>query len=178
MIDVGAGTLIKYGLAFAAFVAFCVALIGYGEHRKQLEWDASLTRQAMETANQVIEQARNTAQIETKYIHVAGATKVLTKVVKEEVVRYVETAPTMCNIDRDFERIFDRISGMLDAEGGEPMPTADSASSRSDLPAGPTLTCTQVLLAYEFAISEWRTERDRNRALSEWAALTALPLRE
>ena len=31
------GPLVKYGLIVAAFLAFCVGLIAYGSHRKQLE---------------------------------------------------------------------------------------------------------------------------------------------
>lgn len=34
------GPLIKYGLIVLAFIAFCVGLIAYGEHRTQLEWNA------------------------------------------------------------------------------------------------------------------------------------------
>lgn len=169
MIDVGAGTLWKILFGVIGLLSLLGGAVLYGEHRKQIEWDAALTEQAVKVASQMIDQARNTAAEEVKDIKRKSATKTITTVVEKEVIRYVQTHPTECILTPSFERMFDRISGMLDASG-ERLPTADLATTDLSVPAtaGPLFTCAEVLRAYEYAIGLWREERDRNIALSDW----------
>jgi hypothetical protein len=105
--------------------------------------------------------------VETKYIERAGKTKIVVKEVEKEVVRYVESPDRKCILSPGFERMFDRISGVLDG-ASDGLPAADATPSPLDVPAGPSITDAEVLRAYESAITQYGEERERYRALSEW----------
>ena len=159
-----AGPLLKYGGLVLIAAAIFTAIFYAGMQYTQQKWDAAVMHQATKTASKVVEAAVNTAQKETKYIQVEGKTKTIVKTVKEEVIRYV---PTPCAIDREFERRFDLVSRMRDS-ADDGLSTPDPAAGDPALSTDPALTLAEVLQAYHFAIAEWRGERDRNRALSEW----------
>lgn len=104
------------------------ALIAYGEHRKQLEWDAAIAKQAIASAKVVIAEAENTARVETKAAKKQDRTNQQTDTVKDEVKHYAETPHPPCVVTRDFERVLnDAISvpPATDAPG-----RADQADSR------------------------------------------------
>ena len=168
MIDIGASTLIKYGLAILAAVSFCVGLILYGEHRKQIEWDASMMEQAKAVAADTIEKAQEAAKVQVRYIERAAKIKTVEKIVNQEVVRYVETPSNKCILSPSFERNFDRISGVLGA-GADALQPADTAPSQLDVPSdGPPVTDAEILQAYYTALTRWRERDEQYRALSEW----------
>ena len=163
----GLSPLLKYGLMLAAFLAFCAGLILYGEHRKQIEWDASITEQAVKTAEEMIAAARVTARIETKYIRIKGATKIVTEIQEKEVIRYVESPSQKCQLSTDFVSTFDGLSGLLDA-GSDGLPPAALSTGAPAPGAQTALTDAEVLQAYQRAVQQ----------LSDlWTAYAALSLK-
>ena len=119
------GPLIKYGIMIALAVSLCVGLIAYGSHRKQLEWDASIAKQAIESASQVIAQAVNTAKVEVRYIEKQAKTKIVTQTIEKEVIRYVDSPAKKCELSPEFEHAFDAVGGMLNASTNR-LPSPDS----------------------------------------------------
>lgn len=159
--------LIKYAVMVVAFVAFCVGLIAYGSHRKQLEWDAAVGVQAVEAAENVIKAAQNTARIESEFQKKLEAQKRRTRVVTKEVKVYVEGPSEKCVVSAEFERVFDRISGLHNASE-DSVPTAPSAprvpADVSDAP----LTDAAILGAYQNAVIELYGLWDTYAALRDW----------
>lgn len=129
----GYGPLIKYGLIVLALAAFCLGLIAYGEHRKQIEWDAAIAAQAVKSAETVIKGAENTARVETKYIKVKGETQIVTETVQKEVIRYVEAKHPDCFIPRQFEWVWDDANGLPASPG--PIERADAGADSGLSPA-------------------------------------------
>lgn len=159
--------LIKYGLIALAILAFCAGLVFYGAHLKQNEWDASLTQQALKSADQTIKQAENTAEVEVRYIKVQGATEIRTHVVEKEVIRYVEGPAKKCLLDPEFVRTFDAISWMHDpATIGLPSPRASTGELAQS--GGPIIADAQILFAYEHAVVELHELWNTYAALVEW----------
>lgn len=164
MIDVGASTLIKYGIGLALFLSFCLGLIVYGEHRKQLEWDAAITQQATLTASQIIDRARQDAKGVVQYIEVTGKAQVRTQIVEKEVVKYVDSPAQKCNLSPEFVWTFDTVSSLLNPSEDSLSPTGN-APGDTPPPTGATITDAEVLRAYEAAIIQYR---------DLWLAYTAL----
>jgi hypothetical protein len=158
------GPLIKYGLMLLAFVGFCVALIAYGEHRKQLEWNAAIAAQAVKSAETVIKAAENTAAVETKYIHVKGETQIVTQIVEKEIIKYVDATHPPCVLSLEFERVWDRASDRVPAAG--PAPRGADATTDSGL------TPVEVLRAHADDAAAYYTLRDAYTALVEWVKTT------
>lgn len=160
--------LIKYGVIVIAFLALCVGLISYGSHRKQLEWDASITKQAMRSASQVIAQAVNTAQVEQRYIQVEGKTRTKIQVVEREVIRYVEThSSEPCTFSPDFVRTYDDVSRMLDTST-DGMPASSGPTGAPIEPSSPYVGTTEVLQSHHDAVRELAELWDTYHALVEW----------
>lgn len=161
------GPLIKWSLIVAAFAAFCVGLIAYGEYRKQLEWDASIGTQAILSASQIIAQAVNTAAVEVRYIKVKGATRTVTQTVEKEVIRYVDSPTTKCVLAPEFVLAFDHLSGLLDPDHIRVSSAAGPAGD-PDESAGAVTTDAEVLRAYQAAIVQYRDLWLAYVALVEW----------
>lgn len=153
------GPLIKYGLILLVFVVFCLGLIAYGEHRKQIEWDAAIAKQAVKSADMVIKGAENTAVVVTKYIRVKGATEIRTETVEKEVIRYVEAEHPTCFIPNEFEWVWDHANGV---------PTAPDATERTDGGADSGLTTVALLSAHADEARQYAELRDKYLALVEW----------
>jgi hypothetical protein len=161
------GPLIKYGAMAVAFVGFCLGLILYGEHRRQLEWDAAIATQAIASAQTVITAAENTARVETKFVRQAAKTKVVTQTIEKEVIRYVEGPSQKCVVSPEFERAFDTVSRVPDAPA-DGVPAAPSAPGVvAESPEAP-VTDAAVLFAYQDAIDELDALWDTYHALVEW----------
>lgn len=158
------GPLIKYGAIGIAFLMFCAALIAYGSHRKQLEWDAAIAKQAVQSAQNVIKSAENTAKVTTKYIKVKGETKTITKIVKKEVIKYVQAPHPVCTLDRHFERVWDRASDRVSPASRSSSGLADTSDSG--------LTPVEVLSAHADDARSYYELRDAYRALVEWVQTT------
>jgi hypothetical protein len=158
----GYGPLIKYGLIVLAFAAFCLGLIAYGEHRKQIEWDAAIAVQAVQAAENVIKAEENTASVVTRYIRVKGETQVITETVEKEVVKYVDSPHPACLLDREFERVWDDANRLSAAAG----PAGGTAAGAADLEAA------TVLRAHAGDARAFADLRDRYAALVEWVKTT------
>lgn len=77
--------------------------------------------QAMESAKVIVKQGDATAITVTKYVKVAGQTKVVTETVEKEVIKYVESKPLAlaCVLDNRWLRLHDAA-----ASGAVPPPAA------------------------------------------------------
>lgn len=164
----GYGPLIKYGLIVLALAAFCVGLIAYGEHRKQIEWDAAIAAQAVKSAETVIKEAENTAVVVTKYIKVKGETQIVTETVEKEVLRYVDTPHPACLLDREFERVWDDANRL----------PAAARSTGGAAPVPPDLEAATVLRAHAGDALAFAELRDRYTALRDWVASNYLIQKE
>ena len=97
------GKLIVIALAVASIFG-----IGYyrGYQAEKQAWDASISEQAVKTAKQVIEQSKNTARVETKYIKLKGETETIYQTIQKEVPVYVTDA--RCDIALGFVELWNR----------------------------------------------------------------------
>ena len=158
-------------IGVVAIVAF---LIGVGEWhgRKAIQqsWDASIGKQAILSASDVIAQAVNTAQVETRYIQVKQKADVRTKIVEREVVKYVETS-SPCRLSPEFERVYDAVTGLLQsAEDG--LPAAADPSGPPAESAAAAVTDVAVLHAHEALVIQYRDLWLTYSALVKWVRST------
>ena len=165
----------------AAFLAVCGGLIAYGSHRKQIEWDAAISVQAVEAAANVIREAENTARVEQAFAKTLAEHDAQVKIVEREVQVYVQGKSKKCPVSPELERAVDAVSGMLDASK-DGVPSAAGAAGAitespeasiadaEDIPIPPAepLTDDALLLAYENAVVELDTLWGTYAALVEW----------
>ena len=90
-----------------------LVLFGYGWFRGNEHGTAKLSeyigKQAEAAVRIVTKRGVVTERVLTKYIKVAGATKVVTQTVEKEVLKYAENNPGLC-LDTEFRRLHDRAS--------------------------------------------------------------------
>lgn len=162
-----ASPLIKAG----AIAVVILAIFGFGEWhgRKAIQerWDAAIGKQATKTISDIIAEEVNKANKQVVYVQQEAKIVVKEKIVEKEVVAYGESANEKCVVDDDFIRTWDDLSGLLntDADG---VPTAVTTTGDPDGQAGRTITCAEVLLAYEAAIHRAVAKELGYRALTDY----------
>lgn len=128
-------------IAIYAALAFAVVGIawmhGYGKGSSRL-YEAQ-AEQARARVAIVLKQSAVTERIVTEYVHIAGATQVVTQYVDREVSRYAESNPGSC-LDPDWRRLHDlaasnRIPDPSRAPDG-PVRTPDAAPGRREFAPG------------------------------------------
>jgi hypothetical protein len=123
---------------YGVIVLLACALLeldGYRRGERKL-WDYQ-AKQATEAVHIVTKRGEVTERVITKYENVAGETKVVTKNIEKEVVRYVQTHPGAACLDDDWRRLHDAAADNLpDATGGPDgavrAPGADTGSDGDD----------------------------------------------
>ena len=146
--------------------AIVLGLIQYGKNLKQNEWDASLTKQGVKSAEQVIAEAENTAKVEVRYIKVKGATEIVHQIVEKEVIKYVEH-PDACRLTPEFERTVDAISRLYDPSA-ERMPSSSGPSGDAVERGSATASCTALIRAYQYVVGQLIEQRNAYEALVDW----------
>jgi len=157
------GPLIKWGLIVLAIIASYAAAFYAGVQYKQRDWDASIMRQATQTASDIIARANNTNMETTKLVEVQGRTKTIVRTVEKEVVRYV----SRCDVDAEFERVWDAVGRMRD-DANDGVSAPDAATSDALVSEGRTVACAAVIRAWHDAVAKWRERDDQFKALSSW----------
>lgn len=161
-----------------AIVAIAAALYGLGQwHGReaiQQRWDASVTVQTGEAMSVMIDQARNQADAQVRYVEVQGKELVRTKVVTKEVVKYVESSAQQCVLSPEFEWTYDTIVSLLDTtEDG--LPAANRPTRTLDESARAQVTDATVLLAVTDLVTQYRDLWLAYRALRDaWRSDYAL----
>lgn len=148
-------------------MAVAIGLIAYGQHRKQLEWDAAVAVQAVEAAENLIKNAQNTAKIEVELTKMKQKLASKVKVVTKEVRVYVEGQSSKCIITPEFERVFDSISRMHSASE-DSMPPTSGPSGAAVVASDAPITDAAVLSAYQGAVVELYSLWDSHTQLVNW----------
>lgn len=162
-----------YGIAvkLGGYLLVMAALFGYGYYKGgqnvQTKWNAALTEQATRTASQIVAEAANAAKAETRAATVRTITKTKIKVVKEEVVRYVQSPEHKCEVGDQFVHVFDATSGVYN-EGLNRVPSTDADPREPDHAPGGAPTSAEILSAYAVAIEQAAGYRDAYHALVEY----------
>lgn len=121
-------------------------------HVKQA-WDASIAIQAMQTANQVIAEAKMSNEVLKEHAKDMREAETKVDVLEREVIRYVQAPDKPCSVDPEFVRLFDELS-RLPGLGPDRVPTADASAGDPVVSPEADLTTTQVLQAYQRAAEE------------------------
>lgn len=99
---------LPYRIIVIALLA--LALFGYGWFRGNEYGTAKLAdyigKQAVEAVRIVTKQGVVNTQVVTKYVKVAGETKIVTEAVEKEVIKYAEANPGYC-LDARWRRLHD-----------------------------------------------------------------------
>lgn len=161
---------------FFGILILVLAIFGAGEwHGRgavQQAWDASVARQAITAAENVIKQAKHTAKAEVKFIKLKGETEVITKIVEKEILTYAQD-PTQdhCLLSPQFERGFNAVSGVLDRPSDR-LSTPSGAAGDPLERAGTPLSTVAVLYAHHDAVTQLRDLWDTYHALATWVRET------
>lgn len=146
-------------------------LVGFGEWhgRKSVQesWDASIAKQAIQSASSVIESARNAAAAESKLEKASQAQQNRTRIVTKEVVRYEASPIQKCMLNPEFVASFNYISSLLDADSIGMPPSSSTTGAPLELSEA-AVTDAAVLRAYEAAIVELAALWQSYEALSSW----------
>lgn len=141
----------------------CAALFGFGWVKGNQHGTEKLTTyigaQAVESIKVVTRQGEATERVVTKYVKVAGATKVVTETVEKEVVKYVDSKPLTlaCALDNRWLRLHD-------AAAANEVPLA--AASDDGAPGG--VSAAQALPTITANYAKANRNRDKLLSLQEW----------
>lgn len=138
-------------------VALVISLLwgwGYvtGRSHVQQAWDASVTEQAMKSAQQMVAEAKMSSDVQKAHAETERKVDAAAEVIEREVIRYVQAPNKPCSVDPEFVRLFDQLSRLPDAADRVPAPAAGAGESVVAPEAG--LTTTEVLQAYHRALDE------------------------
>jgi len=161
--------MIKYAGAVIGIVAFSIGMFTFGMKMKQQQWDASLMKQAIKTAETTIKTAENTAKVEVRYIKVKGAVEIRTNEVIKEVTKYVEVQSPICHLSPAWVTAYDSIT--IDSLlGGDSvrMPLADASADDADGSPAPVVTEFEVIQSRIDAVTQLTALWLRYDALREW----------
>lgn len=150
------GPLVKYVGGLLVILTLCLALIGYGEQRKQREWDAAIASQAIAAMQIVVREAENANRIEVEHAAVVREIETRARRNTKEIIKYVQSPAEKCIESRDFVHLFDDIGRVSDS------PAADSVPAPANSPGTPLeleedrISSVEVLQAYNVAITKHR----------------------
>lgn len=139
-----------------------------GEDNIQTKWDAAISKQAQESALQVIAEAKMSNEVLKEQAENVRDAVAVAAPIKQEVRRYEPTKP--CDLDPEFVRLFDAVSSLSephkdglpasDASAGEPIePSAAEPEAAEGVQQDQAIEEGAVLLAYydavEYAMFLW-----------------------
>lgn len=150
---------------------FFASIWGWGyltgrAHVKQA-WDAAISKQAQESALQVIAEARMTNEVLKDHAEAERNIETKIKVIEKEVVRYVSTTTNVCPLDAGFVRLYDDIRGVLDTDE-DGLPAADASTGEPDESSDPQATAADILPALTEFVAQVKTLTIDYRHLVQW----------
>lgn len=162
-----AGPLAK----FLGILVLILAIFGAGEWhgRKAVQqaWDAAITTQAIAAGEAIIAQAENTARSERKYAKLKAESITRTRIVEKVVREYVNFPDSNCQLSPRFERDFNTVSRMLDADSNGVSSTDSPTGGAPGAPETP-LGTSEILLSHQEAVRQLRDLWDTYEALAQW----------
>lgn len=142
--------IVAAGLFFASIWGWGFLV---GKQWVQEEWDAAITQQALQSAKQVLAEAKMSNDVLKAHADVTRAAEAQAETIEREVIRYVQTPTQPCSVDPEFVRLFDELS-RLPGLAPDRLSTADVRAGELDEPSATGITTTEVLQAYYAAIDE------------------------
>lgn len=163
--------LVKWGaiiggilLLLTVFGVWCYAK---GKAHVQTAWDASIAKQAQESALQVIAEAKMSNEVLKAHAEAERKIETEIRVIEKEVVRYVNTTTNVCPLDAGFVRLYDDLRGVLDTDE-DGVPTADSSAGEPDEPSHPQATTAEILPALTEFVARVKSLAIKYRHLVQW----------
>lgn len=149
--------LVKWGAIIGGIVllltVFGVWCYAKGKAHVQTAWDASIAKQAQESALQVIAEAQMSNEVLKEHGELTREAESKLEPIEREVIRYVQTPTQPCSVDPEFVRLFDELS-RLPGSSDLSVSAPDASAGESVEPPGTGITTTELLQAYYTAIDE------------------------
>ena len=163
MIAFFAGPLGKWAIIGILVAAAALAGFVKGNAYGTAKLDAFIGKQATEALRIAVVRGKATERVITKYIKVAGATRVVTNTIEKEVIRYEAANLDACPLSAGARSLHDSA-----AANAVPDPTSATDGATSGLKTSAlTKTCTENYAAYH-------QTADRLRGLQDWVKEQAL----
>lgn len=142
--------IVAAGLFFASIWGWGFLV---GKQWVQDEWDAAVTQQALQSAKQVLAEAKMSNDVLKAHADVTRAAEAQVEPIEREVIRYVQAPTHPCSVDPEFVRLFDELS-RLPGLAPDRLSTPASRTGEPVEPPATGITTTEVLQAYYAAIDE------------------------
>jgi hypothetical protein len=163
--------LVKWGaiiggivLLLAVYGVWCYAK---GKATVKQEWDAAISRQAQESALQVIAEAKMSNEVLKDHAEDVRDAESRIEPIEREVIRYVQAPDKPCSVDPEFVRLFDELS-RLPGSDTDRLSAANASAGEPAEPPATGITTTELLQAYYAAIDELMFLWLDYRALVQW----------
>lgn len=138
-----------------------------GEENIQTKWDAAISKQAQESALQVIAEAKMSNEVLKDHAEDVREAEARIEPIEREVIRYVQSPEKPCSVDPEFVRLFDQLSRLPGSDTNR-VPSADAGAGESVEQESTGITTTELLQAYYAAIDELMFLWIDYEALVQW----------
>ncbi len=138
--------LVKWGAIIGGIVLLLVAIWFHGRSSGkavvQQAWDAAITKQAQESAEQVMAEAQMANEVLKVHAEESRDLAAHAAPVRQEVARYESAKP--CNLDAEFVRLFDAVSSLSEPRQ-DSLSAADPGSREPEELSSPELQAAPVV---------------------------------
>lgn len=138
-----------------------------GEDNIQSKWDAAISKQAQESALQVIAEAQMSNEVLKDHAENVRDAESRIEPIEREVIRYVQAPDQPCSVDPEFVRLFDELSRLPGSDTNR-LSATDAGAGDAVEPPATGITTTELLQAYYAAIDELMFLWIDYEALVQW----------
>lgn len=124
--------LVKWGAIVLLLVVYGIWCYAKGKATVKQEWDSAISKQAQESAAQVIAEAKMSNEVLKEQAENIREAVTAAAPVKQEVRRYEPAKP--CSLDPEFVRLFDAVSS-LSSPREDGVPATDAGTGESPEPS-------------------------------------------
>ena len=159
--------LIKWGGLAVGVLAICGIIFWQGMEFTQTRWDASVAKQQMATGENIVQNAQNTARIESEFQRKIEARDKRIRSLKQEVKVYANSPSKKCALSPEFVTVFDALSRLHDAPA-DGVPTAADSTGAVAIVSEAPVTDAEVLEVHQLTTVELANLWDTYAALRDW----------